>query len=131
MSKIGLKYPVYAQLTESGQHSFIFGRCGFSKGNKRNVSITTSDVKLYADDALAESDKSFVSGTVSFGIDELSDKAKVDLLGYIRGRNGRCNNRPSKELIRREQTTPANMLAFGFYGAHDTKTKSSIGERYG
>ena len=114
MSKIGLKYPVYAQLTESGSTLSYSAGAVLAKAISANVSITTSDVKLYADDALAESDRSFTSGTLSFGIDELSDKAKVDLLGYIEGATADATT-GSKELSA-GTNTPA-YVGFGYYGA--------------
>ena len=114
MAKIGLKYPVYAQLTETGNTLTYSAGAVLAKAISANVSITTSDVKLYADDAVAESDRSFTSGTLSFGIDELSDKAKVDLLGYIEGATADATT-GSKELTA-GTNTPA-YVGFGFYGA--------------
>ena len=114
MSKIGLKYPVYAQLTESGTTLSYSAGAVLAKAISANISIPPSDVKLYADDAIAESDRSFTGGTVSFGIDELSDKAKVDLLGYIEGATADATI-GSKELTS-GTNTPAN-VGFGFYGA--------------
>lgn len=73
MAKIGLKYPVYK--TESG--AGVIG-----KAIQADISITVNDIKLYADDGIAESDKSFQNGTITLGIDELSDEVQAALLGH-------------------------------------------------
>ena len=56
MAKIGLKYPVYKTDSAAG----VIG-----KAIQADISITVNDVKLYADDAVAESDKSFQNGNNS------------------------------------------------------------------
>lgn len=73
MSKIGLRYPVYKTATTQG----VIG-----KAIQADITITVNDVKLYADDAIAETDKSFQSGTITVGVDDLSDTMQVDLLGH-------------------------------------------------
>lgn len=73
MAKIGLKYPVYKGATTQG----VIG-----KAIQADISITVNDVKLYADDAIAESDKSFQSGTIKLGIDDLSDTVQTAFLGH-------------------------------------------------
>ena len=73
MAKIGLKYPVYKGETTQG----VIG-----KAIQADISIEVNDVKLYADDAIAESDKSFSGGTLTLGIDDLSDEVYATLLGH-------------------------------------------------
>lgn len=73
MAKIGLRYPVYKSATAQG----VIG-----KAIQADIAITLNDVKLYADDALSETDKSFQSGTITIGIDDLSDVMQMDLLGH-------------------------------------------------
>jgi len=46
-----------------------------------NVSITTTEAKLYADDGLAESVKEFVEGSISIGTDDLETETEADILG--------------------------------------------------
>jgi len=73
MAKIGLRYPVYKSATTEGV---------IAKAIQADIAITSNDVKLYADDAVAETDKSFQSGTITLGIDDLSDTIQADLLGH-------------------------------------------------
>lgn len=73
MAKIGLKYPVYKTDSAAG----VIG-----KAIQADISITVNDVKLYADDAVAESDKSFQNGTITLGIDDLSDTVQTAFLGH-------------------------------------------------
>lgn len=73
MAKIGLKYPVYKTESTAG----VIG-----KAIQADISITVNDVKLYADDAVAESDKSFQNGTITLGIDDLSDTVQTAFLGH-------------------------------------------------
>ena len=65
MAKIGLKYPVYAPATEEGSTITYGTGAVLAKAISANISIENNDVKLYADDAIAESDNSFASGTVT------------------------------------------------------------------
>lgn len=85
MAKIGLKYPVYAIYAENGTTVTYSSGAVLAKAISAKVNISTNDEKLYADDAICESDKSFASGTVTIGVDDLYDAAKVSLLGYIEG----------------------------------------------
>ena len=73
MAKIGLKYPVYKGQTNQGV---------IAKALQADISISVNDVKLYADDTIAESDKSFQSGTITLGIDDLSDTIQTAFLGH-------------------------------------------------
>jgi phi13 family phage major tail protein len=73
MAKIGLRYPVYKGATSEGV---------IAKAIQADIAITINDVKLYADDVIAESDKSFQSGTITLGIDDLSDAVQTALLGH-------------------------------------------------
>lgn len=73
MAKIGVKYPVYKSANKSG----VIG-----KAIQADISISTNEAKLYADDTVVESDRSFQSGTITFGIDDLSDEIQVEFLGH-------------------------------------------------
>ncbi|WP_186430882.1 major tail protein [Clostridium sp. BSD9I1] len=75
MAKIGLKYPVYKGATKQG----VIG-----KAIQADISISVNDSKLYADDAVAESDKSFQSGAITLGIDDLSDEIQTEFLGHVK-----------------------------------------------
>lgn len=73
MAKVGLKYPVYKGATNKG----VLG-----KAIQADIAITVNEVFLYADDAVAESDKSFQSGRITLGTDDLSDLIQKELLGH-------------------------------------------------
>ena len=74
MAKIGLKYPVVRDAVGTG--SVI------AKAITADISITTNNAELYADDAIAESDVSFQSGQITLDIDELSDAIQQTLLEH-------------------------------------------------
>lgn len=114
MAKIGLKYPVYALATEVGSAvSYTYGAV-LAKAISANINITTNDVKLYADDAICESDHSFSSGTISITIDDLSDAAKKAILGYTEGATIDASA-GTKEMKASGNDSPA-YVGFGFYG---------------
>ena len=84
MAKIGLKNFLFGILTESGDPvTASYGTAQKpAKAISCKVSINSSDAKLYADDALAESDTSFVDGTVTLGIDDEDIEMMGTLLGH-------------------------------------------------
>jgi len=96
MAKIGLKYPVY-----KGSTGGVIG-----KALTADITIETNNAELYADDAIAESDYSFKSGTISLGIDELSDAVQAEFLGHTI---------VSDEMTAKSTDTPA-YVGIGFYG---------------
>lgn len=114
MAKIGLKYPVYALATEAGGAISYASGAVIAKAITANVSIETNDVKLYADDVIAETDHSFASGTISLSVDDLTDAVKVALLGYAEGAVADAVI-GSKNLSAGAATTPSN-VGVGFYG---------------
>lgn len=79
MAKIGLRYPVYKSAAKKGV---------IAKAIQADISISVNDVKLYADDAIAESDKSFQNGTITLGVDDLSDEVQAEFLGHIADEDG-------------------------------------------
>lgn len=113
MAKIGLKYPVVAALTETGTTPTYASGAVLAKAISANISIETSDIKLYADDGISESDISFIKGTISFNIDDLSDAMKVLLLNYTEGAEIDAAI-SSKELTAGSANTPA-LIGLGFY----------------
>lgn len=105
MAKIGLRYPVYKGATTQG----VIG-----KAIQADVTIETSEAKLYADDVIAESDKSFKSGKIILGIDDLSDSIQKDLLGHSIDVTGE---------ITANKNDQSNYVGIGFYG---TKQVSGV-----
>ena len=83
MAKIGLNNFRYGILTEAqdGTPSYD-GAKKPAKAVSCNVSISNNDAKLYADDAVAESDTSFQSGTVTIGIDDEDQATMAAMLGH-------------------------------------------------
>ena len=64
MATKGLKYPVYALYSDSGYS----GGAVLGKAMTAAAKYSFDDAKLFADDALTETDKKFVSGTLTIGI---------------------------------------------------------------
>ena len=88
MALIGLKKFVCGVLTEAGD-SWEYGAPMIpGKAVSCSVSITNNSGSLYADDALAESDTSFQSGTVSLTLDNADLEIYATLLGHSTGNNG-------------------------------------------
>ena len=84
------------------------------KAISANIKIDTNDNKLYADDAISETDRSFKGGTISVNIDELGDAAKLNLLGHTEGVTV-DSAIGTKEIVSGGTDTPA-YIGFGFYG---------------
>jgi phi13 family phage major tail protein len=83
MAKIGLKNFLFGILTEAPDGTATYGVATKpAKAISCNVSISNNDAKLYADDALAESDTTFQSGTVTLGIDDEDSTVMATLLGH-------------------------------------------------
>lgn len=83
MAKIGLKNFRYGVLTEALDGTATYGIAKKpGKAISCSVSVNNNDVKLYADDVVAESDTSFSGGTVTMGIDDEDDTIMADLLGH-------------------------------------------------
>lgn len=113
MAKIGLKRPCYSPATETDSAISYGTGAVLAKAISANIEIENNDVKLYADDAVAESDNSFASGTVTIGIDDLYDTAKVALLDYVAGDTVDATT-GAKELS--VGATSPVYVGFGFYG---------------
>lgn len=83
MAKIGLQNFLFGVLTEASDGTATYGTATKpGKAISCNVEITSNDVKLYADDAVAESDTSFQSGTVTIGIDRDDLTTQAAMLGH-------------------------------------------------
>jgi phi13 family phage major tail protein len=83
MALIGLNNFWYSKLTEAADGTPSFdGAHNLGKAVSCSVSITNNSASLYADDALAESDTSFQSGTVTLGVDDNREATFADILGH-------------------------------------------------
>ena len=96
MAKIGLRGPVYKGTTS--------GTLG--KAVKADISIEMNDVQLYADDAIAESHKSFKKGAITLDTSDMDKTAKNILLGHTLSGNEITSNK--------DDSYP--YVGFGFYG---------------
>lgn len=83
MANIGLNNFRYSILTEAadGTPSYA-GAIKPAKAVSCTVTPTNNSAKLYADDALAESDTSFSNASVSMGFDDADDTTMAALLGH-------------------------------------------------
>lgn len=83
MAKIGVQNFLFGILTEASDGTATYG-AGIKPGKavSCNVSISSNDAKLYADDGLAESDTSFQSGTVTMEVDNADLTTQSTLLGH-------------------------------------------------
>lgn len=83
MAKVGLRNFLFGILTEELDGSASYGVAQKpAKAISCTVDISNNDVKLYGDDAVAESDTSFQSGTVTMGIDRDDPITMATLLGH-------------------------------------------------
>lgn len=83
MAKIGLQNFLFGILTEASDGSATYGTATKpGKAISCSVSITNNDAKLDADDAIAETDTSFQSGTVTLTIDDEDINTMAVLLGH-------------------------------------------------
>lgn len=83
MAVIGLRYPVYAPLTEdevAGTSTYGTGKVA-AKAIKVDMSLNIAESTLYADDTVAESVREFIDGTISFTADDLDQSVRKDWLG--------------------------------------------------
>ena len=83
MAKIGLQNFLFGILTEASDGSATYGTATKpGKAISCSVSITNNDAKLDADDAIAEADTSFQSGTVTLTIDDEDLTTMATMLGH-------------------------------------------------
>lgn len=83
MAKIGLTNIWWGKLTESSDGTPSYdGAKSFGKAVSCKVSVTNNDATLYAEDALAESDKSFNSASVTLGVADDDDTIFAPILGH-------------------------------------------------
>lgn len=82
MATIGLSKPYYAVYANtSGTVSYSSGAV-MGKATEANIEIeTTEDNNLYADNGIAETDRSFAGGTLTLSTDDLSEDVSKAILG--------------------------------------------------
>lgn len=83
MAQIGLTNLWYGILTEGADGTPSYGGAkSFGKAVSAKVDVSNNDAKLYADDALAESDSSFQSGKVTLGVADDDMTVFSEILGH-------------------------------------------------
>lgn len=112
MAKVGLKYPVYAIMEDDGTYT---GGAVIAKAIKASVTAESNDVKLHADDGMAESDKSFKGGKISLNVDDLTNKVYCDLLGH-KYTAGSESDPKTPETVLANGNDIAPFVGVGFYG---------------
>ena len=83
MAQIGLTNLWYGILTEGADGTPSYGGAkSFGKAVSAKVDTSNNDAKLYADDALAESDSSFNSAKVTLGVADDDITVFAEILGH-------------------------------------------------
>ena len=83
MAKIGLTNLWWGKLTEAEDGTPTYdGAKTFGKAVSAKVDVTNNDATLYAEDALAESDKTFNSAKVTLGVADDDDTIFAPILGH-------------------------------------------------
>lgn len=117
MAVIGLSKPYYGIYSATGNAVSYADGAVMGKATEANIEIdTTEDNNLYADNAIAETDRSFAGGTLTLSTDDLSQEVAKAILGLtentITGIEG-VTDTSVKELVYDDtQTTP--YLGVGF-----------------
>nr|DAM89626.1 MAG TPA: tail tube protein [Caudoviricetes sp.] len=117
MAVIGLSKPYYGIYSATGNAVSYANGAVMGKATEANIEIdTTEDNNLYADNAIAETDRSFAGGTLTLSTDDLSQEVTKAILGLteqaITGIEG-VTDTTVKELVYDDtQTTP--YLGVGF-----------------
>lgn len=117
MAVIGLSKPYYGIYSATGNAVSYANGAVMGKATEANVDIkTTQDNNLRADNAIAETDRSFAGGTLTLSTDDLSQDVAKAILGLtetaITGIEG-VTDTSVKELVYDDtQTTP--YLGVGF-----------------
>lgn len=83
MAKIGMRWPIVAKIKDYTEGQAIEYEKGVFMGKAISASLTwdKSESKLYADDALAESDEVITGGSLTIGVDQVSYDGRTVALG--------------------------------------------------
>lgn len=78
---LGLKDLYYSVITEPDGAETYGTPKKMAGAMTAELSVSTADGALYVDDALAQSDSEFASGTLKLGIDDLMPEVSAEILG--------------------------------------------------
>lgn len=112
MAHVGMKRPVAAPWKEDGTYGegFVVGRAiNFTGTPNKN------DVKLFADDAVAETDLSIKDLGTSLNVDDLELTVKADLLGHTYVAAATEGENPTPESVEIGSEDIAPYFGMGFY----------------
>lgn len=117
MATIGLSKPYFAVYSASGSTVSYASGAVMGKATEANIEIdTTEDNNLYADNAIAETDRTFAGGTLTLSTDDLSQEVSKAILGLaeqaITGIEGVTDTSVKELLYDDQQQTP--YLGVGF-----------------
>lgn len=85
MAYVGLKYAVFAPITKETRGQELEYGSGVVVGKmiSADISYNRNTTPLYADDAEAENDNSITGGSITIGVDDVSDEAELAMLGMV------------------------------------------------
>ena len=111
MAIVGVCKPYYAKYSNSGSAVTYSGGGVMGKAVELSAEIEASDNNnLYADNAIAESEKTFSSGTLGLTTDDLEQAASKDILGLkeesITGIAGVTDTSVKELIYDDDQVTP-------------------------
>lgn len=117
MATIGLSKPYFAVYSAAGSTVSYANGAVMGKATEANIEIdTTEDNNLYADNAIAETDRTFAGGTLTLSTDDLSQEVSKTILGLaeqaITGIEGVTDTSVKELLYDDQQQTP--YLGVGF-----------------
>lgn len=117
MAKIGLKYPVAAVIKSESSAALPTYDKGFVVGKAISCekSIESNNNPLYADDAIAENDTSFSSGTLTLGVADFgSDNEEgIEIQAKLLGHE--IVTEDSGKIIRKKSNDNSPNVGFGYY----------------
>lgn len=114
MATIGLKHIVAGKYAETaGKISHSAGRV-LGRAVQANITINSYDVKLYADDGVAEAERGFQDGTLEIQLDDLDQAGALYLLGGTEQAATGVTGSSVKELLSKS-TDEAPEVGVGFY----------------
>lgn len=98
MAKIGMQYVWYRKyntvLNEDGTENTTLGEKKKMGGAiSADLTINTTEAKLYYDDGLGEYANEFVDGSITTVVDDMEDSAEEDLFGATKEENGDIVNK--------------------------------------
>ncbi len=85
MAYIGLRHIVAARITEEKENALPTYDKGVLVGRGINADVTfdRADATLEADDTTVERDNSIIGGSITLGVDDVTDEARVALMGDV------------------------------------------------